>query len=164
MTQFLGEYDCKLDNKGRILLPSGLKRQIPPEAEDRFVINRGFEQCLSLYPFNEWKQITAEIDKLNLYVKKNRAFVRYFYRGATELSLDSNNRLLLPKKLLAYAGIKKTAVLFAYANRVEIWDKEKYENLLTDEPEDFAQLAEEVMGNDEKHQNSKDDSTDETSE
>jgi MraZ protein len=152
MTQLLGEYDCKLDSKGRVLFPSGLRKQLHPEVQDRFVVNRGFEECLSLYPYDEWQNITREIDKLNLYVEKNRKFVRYFYRGATELQLDSNSRLLLPKKLLEWADIEKTVVLFAYANRVEIWDKDKYENLLTDEPEDFADLAEEVMGNPETPQ------------
>ncbi|MCK5839303.1 MAG: hypothetical protein KAG99_05610, partial [Bacteroidales bacterium] len=118
-----------------------------PEAEERFVINRGFEKCLVLYPMNEWRDISEEINKLNLYVKKNRDFVRYFQRGATELHLDGNNRLLLPKNLLGYADISKTIVLFAYSNRIEVWDKEIYINLLTDEPEDFSTLAEDVMGN-----------------
>ncbi|MCK4678798.1 MAG: division/cell wall cluster transcriptional repressor MraZ [Bacteroidales bacterium] len=147
MANLLGEYECKIDAKGRIMVPALLKKQIPPEAEERFVINRGFEKCLVLYPMNEWRDISEEINKLNLYVKKNRDFVRYFQRGATELHLDGNNRLLLPKNLLGYADISKTIVLFAYSNRIEVWDKETYINLLTDEPEDFSTLAEDVMGN-----------------
>ncbi len=147
MTNLLGEYECKIDAKGRIMVPASLKKQVPPEAEERFVINRGFEKCLVLYPMNEWRDISEEINKLNLYVKKNRDFVRYFQRGATELHLDGNNRLLLPKNLLGYADISKTIVLFAYSNRIEVWDKEIYINLLTDEPEDFSTLAEDVMGN-----------------
>ena len=147
MANLIGEYKCRLDAKSRILLPAALKRQISPEAEDKFVMNRGFESCLVLYPFNEWKVISEELKKLNFYKKKDRLFMRYFQRGATELTLDSNNRLLLPKSLLGYAGIEKEVVLFAYANRIEVWDTEIYNNLLTDEPEDFANLAEEVMGN-----------------
>ena len=147
MANLLGEYECKIDDKGRIMVPASLKKQVPPEAEERFVINRGFEKCLVLYPMNEWRDISEEINKLNLYVKKNRDFVRYFQRGATELHLDGNNRLLLPKNLLGYADISKTIVLFAYSNRIEVWDKEIYINLLTDEPEDFSTLAEDVMGN-----------------
>ncbi len=146
MVNLIGEFDCKIDVKGRIMMPSALKKQIPPEADERFVINRGFEKCLVLYPMNEWKEISEEINKLNLYVKKNRDFVRYFQRGATEIKLDGNNRLLLPKALLGYAGINKEVVLFAYSNRIEVWDKVTYNNLLTDEPEDFSSLAEEVMG------------------
>lgn len=146
MTNLIGEYECRLDEKGRIILPSGLKKQVPREAQDKFVINRGFESCLVLYPLNEWQVISEEINRLNLYNRKNRNFARYFYRGATELSLDGSNRLLFPKSLLGYARIQKDVVLFAFSNRIEVWAKEAYEQLMTDEPEDFALLAEEVMG------------------
>ena len=147
MANLIGEYKCRLDAKSRILLPAALKRQISPEAEDKFVINRGFENCLVLYPQNEWRVISDELKKLNLFKKEDRLFMRYFQRGATELTLDGNSRLLLPKSLLGYAGIVKDVILFAYADRIEVWDTETYKNLLTDEPEDFANLAEKVMGN-----------------
>jgi MraZ protein len=147
MANFIGEFECKIDVKGRVLLPAGLKKQLAPESQEKFVVNRGFEKCLVLYPFNEWTVISTEINQLNLYTKKNRDFVRYFYRGATEMSLDNTNRLLFPKQLLEYAGIDKDVVLFAYSNRIEVWAKGSYENLLTDEPENFSLLAEEVMGN-----------------
>ncbi len=146
MSQFLGEFECKLDPKGRVMIPAGLKKQLSPDAKDRFVINRGFENCLVLYPFNEWEIISADVNKLNLYTKKNRDFARYFFRGATELNLDATNRLLLPKPLLEYAKIDKDLILFAYSNRIEVWSKANYDSLLTDEPVDFASLAEEVMG------------------
>ncbi len=150
MTNFIGEYDCKLDAKGRMMLPSGLKKQLSPAAQEKFVMNRGFEKCLVLYPMNEWETISAEINQLNLYNKKNREFVRYFYRGASEMTLDQTGRLLFPKRLLDYGGIDKEVVLFAYSNRIEVWDKDVYENLLTDEPEDFANLADDVMGGNNK--------------
>ena len=146
MTNLIGEFECKIDSKGRIMVPAGLAKQLPEEALNKFVINRGFEKCLVLYPKNEWETISKEINELNLYNKKNRDFVRYFFRGATELIMDGNKRLLFPKKLLEYAGIEKELVLFAFSNRVEVWDKASYENMMTDEPEDFADLAEEVMG------------------
>lgn len=156
-TNLIGEYECKLDQKGRAILPSNLKKQLPAEAQDRFVINRGFENCLVLYPINEWNEISDEINQLNLYNRKNRNFARYFYRGATELSLDASNRLLLPKNLMAYAGIEKEVILFAFSNRIEVWAKDKYEQLMTDEPEDFALLAEEVMGKPERQEEESDD-------
>lgn len=146
MSNFIGEFECKLDAKGRLMVPTALRKQLEPEANETFVINRGFEPCLVLYPKNDWQRISAEVNQLNQYVKKNRDFIRYFYRGATELGLDSNARLLLPKRLLKYAAIEKEVVLFAYSDRIELWDKSAYEGLLTDEPEDFANLAEEVMG------------------
>ncbi len=146
VTNLIGEFECRLDDKSRVILPSGLKKQISPEAQDRFVINRGFENCLVLYPMNEWKGISEEINRLNLYNRKNRDFARYFYRGATELTLDNASRLLLPKSLLSYAGIVRDVVLFAFSNRIEVWSRDRYEKLMTDEPADFSLLAEEVMG------------------
>jgi len=156
MLNLIGEFECKLDAKGRAMLPTALKKQLPPEAEEKFIINRGFEKCLVLYPKNEWKNITDEINILNLYNKKNREFVRYFYRGASELGLDGSNRLLFPKSLLEYAEIKKDIVLFAFSNRIEVWAWEIYQNLLTDEPENFASLAEEVMTKSENREKNND--------
>jgi len=146
MTNFIGEFECKLDAKGRLMLPSSLRKQLSPEAEEQFVMNRGFEKCLVLYPKNDWKYISEEVNKLNQYVKKNREFIRYFYRGATEMGLDGTGRLLFPKRMLEYGAITKEVVLFAYGNRIEVWDKETYNGLLTDEPDEFAKLAEDVMG------------------
>jgi len=144
-TRLQGEFECKLDAKFRVLFPSVLSKQLPPAAKKKFVINRGFEKCLILYPYNEWEAISDKINRKNWYVKKNRDFVRYFYRGATELSLDGNNRILLPKRLLDYAQIDKELVLYAYSNKIEVWSKKLYENLMIDEPNDFSSLAEEVM-------------------
>jgi MraZ protein len=146
MANLFGEYMCKLDSKGRFMLPSGLKKQLSAEDQDHFVINRGFEKNLTLYPESEWTKISKEINSLNLYTKKNRDFVRYFFRGASELVADSTARLLLPKPLMDYAGLDKEIVLFAYGNRIEVWSKELYESTLDVEPDDFAVLAEEVMG------------------
>ncbi len=146
MTNLLGEFECRLDAKARLTLPSGLKKQLAQNEQERFVINRGFEKNLALYPEKEWVQITKEINSLNLYNKKNREFVRYFYRGATELTSDAASRILIPKSLQEYAGIDKDIVLIAYGQRIEIWAKDVYEEMLNKEPEDFATLAEEVMG------------------
>lgn len=147
MANFVGEYECKADAKGRVMLPAGLKKQVSPEAKEKFIINRGFEKHLVLYPMNEWEKISAEVNSLNLYVKKNRDFMRKFMNGATELELDSSSRLLLPKRLMEYAGISNEMVLFAYGNRIEVWAKDAYEQMIKDDSEDFGSLAEDVMGN-----------------
>jgi MraZ protein len=149
-TNLIGEYECRLDEKSRIILPAALKKQISQEAQDKFVINRGFEGCLVLYPHNVWRETTDSINKLNLFVKDNRRFVRFFYNGATEISLDSQNRLLMPKSLLGFAGIDKEVILFAYSDRIEVWNKSTYQELLSKEPDDFAMLAEKVMGKQDK--------------
>lgn len=146
MANFLGEFECKLDSKARIALPAALRKQLPLEAEGRLVVNRGFEQHLVLYPLPEWQRVTAELDRLNPYQRKHREFLRYFHRGATELELDGSGRLLLPRRLLDYAGIRDAVILLAYAQRIECWDPTLYDNLLSDEPADFARLAEEIMG------------------
>jgi MraZ protein len=110
------------------------------------VVNRGVDNCLNLYPKAVWDKISKKVNKLNTYVKKNRDFIRYFYRGATELSTDSSERILLPKELVKYADINRDIVLFAYNDRIEVWSASKYDSLLSDEGDKFSDLAEEVMG------------------
>ncbi len=146
-TNLIGEFECRLDDKSRIILPAALKKQISPEAHDKFVINRGFEGCLVLYPQDVWDETTAKMNNLNLFIKDHRQFVRAFNNGATPLLLDSQSRLLLPKQLLDYASIDREIILFAYSDRIEVWNKKTYLELVSGEPEDFAQLAEKVMGN-----------------
>ncbi len=146
MQQLLGEYECKMDAKGRMRLPSGLMEQLGEMEVYTFVINRGFEKNLMLYPESVWERITAEINQLNLYNKKNRNFVRYFYRGAQKVTLDSADRILVTKRLLEYADIEKNIILSAYNDRIEMWSKEEYDKLLDDEPDDFSDLAQDVLG------------------
>lgn len=147
MSHFLGEFDCKLDAKGRMMIPSSLKKQLPEAEREGLVINRGFEKHLVIYTKKEWDSITEELSKLNSYEKKSRDFIRYFTRGATELSLDSANRILFPKALMEYAGINAEVVLSCVLNKIEVWAKDAYDSQLDNEPENFANLAEEVMGN-----------------
>lgn len=147
MQQLLGEYDCKIDAKGRMRMPASLLKQLESEDTNLFVINRGVEHCLTLYPKNVWEVISAKVNKLNQYIKKNRDFVRYFYRGATEVTPDSADRILLTKRLQEYAGIEKEVILLAINDRIEIWSKDGYEKMLAEEPDDFSDLAEDVWGN-----------------
>ncbi|MCC7231909.1 MAG: division/cell wall cluster transcriptional repressor MraZ, partial [Bacteroidia bacterium] len=113
MAGYIGEFPCSMDAKGRFLLPGSLKKQIPVKEQKHFVIHRGMEKHLVIYTRKEWDRISAEINDLNLYIRKNRDFIRKFNRGATEMDLDPANRLLLPKALIEYAGIEKDIVLFA---------------------------------------------------
>ena len=146
--QLLGEYDCKIDAKGRMRMPTGLMNQLGASEEEQLtvVINRGFEKCLMIYPENVWEKITTEINQLNLYNKKNRDFVRYFYRGANKVSVDNAERVLVSKRLLEYAGIEKDVILSAYHDRIEMWAKDHYDLMLDNEPDDFSDLAEDVLG------------------
>lgn len=147
MTVFSGEEHCKLDAKGRINLPSVFRKQMSPEAGERFMLVRGFEKCLVLYPMDEWRVIEAAMNSLNPFITRDREFVRYFFRGNTALQMDAAGRILLPKKHLEYAGIEKEMVLFGYRNNIELWTPEDYEALLTQPPSDYKQMAEDVMRN-----------------
>ena len=146
MHQLTGEYKCKIDAKGRIKMPSNLIRQINGAGTYEFMVNRGFENHLMLYPKDVWDEKTKELNQLNIYIKKNRQAVRYFFRGATKLVADASDRILIPKSLVEYAGINKEIVLFAYQDLIEIWSSEAYEKMIGDEPDDFSELAEEVFG------------------
>ena len=146
MQQLLGEYECKLDAKGRMRLPSGLIGQLGDSELHSFVINRGFEKCLVLYPEAVWDTISAQVGQLNQYNKKQREFQRYFYRGAQKLTLDNADRVLVSKRLCEYAGIEKDVILAAVNDRIEVWAKEEYDLLLENEPEDFSDLAQDVLG------------------
>lgn len=146
MSHYLGEFDCKLDAKGRMMIPAGLKKQLPEAEREGLVINRGFEKHLVIYSRKEWDKIVEDLSKLNQYEKKTREFIRYFTRGASELSMDAANRVLLPKTLLEYAGINADVVLSCQFNKIEVWAKDAYDAQMDDEPENFANLAEEVMG------------------
>ncbi|MFZ4426799.1 MAG: division/cell wall cluster transcriptional repressor MraZ [Saprospiraceae bacterium] len=146
MYQLIGAYECKIDDKGRMRLPSGLIGQLGDREAYTFVVNRGFEKCLMLYIEEVWEKTSAEVNRLNLYNKKHRDFVRYFYRGAQKVVMDSADRILIGKLLLDYAGIDKEVVLSAYNDRIEIWSKTEYERMLGEEPDDFSDLAQEVLG------------------
>ena len=132
--------------KGRFLLPVGFKKQLPEDGANQFVINRGFEKCLSLYPMKSWEPIFAELAKLNDFDPKVREFRRYFLNGATMAELDSAGRLLVPQNLKEHAGLEKDIVLVSAVNKIEIWDKSKYQQFFESfSPEAFSSLAEQVM-------------------
>lgn len=146
MNHFLGEFECKLDAKNRMVLPAALKRQMPDVEQEGLVINRGFEKNLVIYTRQEWRNIMEKLERLNPFDRKNREFIRQFSRGASELSLDAAGRVLIPKSLSAYAGISAELVLSCQINKIEVWDKVAYEAQWEDDGQDFAALAEEVMG------------------
>lgn len=147
MIVFLGEYEVTLDTKGRFLLPAGIRKQLPEGTGDQFVIARGFEKCLALYPKENWDPIMSELSKVSEYKAENREFLRYFTMGATPMELDSADRLLVPPNLKAHAGLERDVVLVSVINKIEIWDKGKYQQFFESfSPEKYSELAERVMG------------------
>ena len=147
MATFIGDYSCKVDAKGRIILPMAFKKQMPSAAADRFVVRKGiFDKCLVLYSIDDWNTELEKIrSRLNPYNKEHNEFMRSFFKGTAELILDSSNRLLIPKRMLDMAGIEKDVVLAGQDGRIEIWAEEVYAGI--DMPADvFSGLAEKLLG------------------
>ena len=114
-----------------------------------FVLKRAvFQNCLELYPINEWEELIKRVNSLNRFKKKNNDFIRRFTAGVKFIEVDNNNRILIPKDLIEFSNIKRDIVFSSSVNIIEIWDKDKYENAIVDSRQDFAKLAEEVMGDD----------------
>lgn len=147
LNSLIGTYECKVDAKGRLLLPAPFKKQLAASIQEGFVLKRSvFQPCLELYPMSEWSLMMQKINKLNKFVKKNNDFIRRFTAGVKVVEIDSLGRLLMPKDLTTFAQISKDVVLSSAVNIIEIWDKELYEKAIDDSVVDFADLAEDVMG------------------
>ncbi len=150
MVNLIGTYECKADAKGRLMMPVAFKKQLSLVLQDGFVLKRSvFQPCLELYPMAEWNLLMQKMNKLNRFKKKNNDFIRRFTAGVKVVEIDTAGRLLIPKDLIGFAGITKDLVLSSAVNIVEIWDKDQYEKAIEDVADDFADLAEEVMGFDE---------------
>lgn len=148
LNTIIGTYECKVDAKGRLMIPSALKKQLASSLIDGFVLKRSvFQPCLELYPMTEWNLMMQKINKLNRFNKKNNDFIRRFTAGVKVVEVDDLGRLLIPKDLVAFSKISKDLVLSSAVNIVEIWDKDLYEKAISGNDVDFADLAEEVMGN-----------------
>lgn len=147
LNTIVGTYECKADSKGRLMVPVSLKNQLAASLQDGFVLKRSvFQQCLELYPMSEWNLMMQKINKLNRFVKKNNDFIRRFTAGVRVVEIDATGRLLVPKDLAVFASISKDIVLSSAVNIIEIWDKDLYEKAIDDSVVDFADLAEDVMG------------------
>jgi len=146
MTTFIGDYNCKTDEKCRVMLPGAFKKALSADAKDTFVVKKDiYEKCLVLFPLDEWnRQVEIMRANLNPYNKEHNTFLRMFYKGTAEIELDASNRLLFPKRLLEEAGIIKEVVLAGQDGKIEVWSKETYESI--DVVGDFASLAEKIMG------------------
>ena len=151
LNYLIGTYECKVDVKGRVLIPSAFKKQLAAVINKGFVLKRAvFQSCLELYPISEWEELISKVNSLNRFKKKNNDFIRRFTAGVKFIELDNNGRLLIPKDLIEFSNIKREIVLSSSVNIIEIWDKQSYENAIVDSRDGFAQLAEEVMGDDEE--------------
>ncbi|MDX9811719.1 MAG: protein mraZ [Bacteroidales bacterium] len=147
MATFIGDYTCKVDVKGRIILPVAFKKQMPAAAQDHFVVRKDiFENCLVLYSLDDWNRQIEKIRKrINPYNREHNMFLRNFFKGTAELALDNNNRMLIPRRLFDLIGAERDVVLAGQDGRIEIWAAEEYERIGMSAG-DFADLAEKLMG------------------
>jgi MraZ protein len=148
MTNYIGEYACKVDAKSRIMMPAGLMKQFPAALRERFVINRSvFQKCLVLYTTDLWDETMGRLNKLNRFNKDNDTFIRLFNNGAVLVEVDTTNRILLPKRLSEYAGIQSDIIMASNLNKIEIWSSASFDQVVTDlDTDKFSELAEKVMG------------------
>ena len=147
MINIIGTYECKVDVKGRIMLPTALKKQLQKIINDGFIIKRSvFNQCLEIHPMSEWNLVVSQVNQLNRFIKKNNDFIRSYMSGLKLVDIDKSGRLLIPKDLFVYAELDKEIVLSSSVNMIELWDKKKYEKSVAKTLQNFSSLAEEVMG------------------
>ncbi len=147
MTGYTGQYDCKIDVKGRLKLPAGILRQLPEGHQGKLVINKGLDNNLDLYTLLSWEKVTEKLEKLNKFNSKHRDFLRAFYRNAVHVELDSSDRMLISKKTADLIGLKDEAVIIGYGSNIEIWSKEEYETKINVEIDNFSDMADDILGN-----------------
>lgn len=142
MNYFSSEYECKLDTKGRMVLPARIKSSMPEDEEGtRIVLTRGFEPCITIYPLDEWQKIFERVASLDEFNPEYRRFQRNFLRGNTEVELDKNGRFTIPRTMARYAKIDREAILVGMGNRIEVWNPDVYDDYLINDQEEFSELA-----------------------
>lgn len=133
---FMGEYNHTVDTKGRLIVPSKFREQLG----DEFVVTKGLDGCLFVYSKSEWENIEEKFRNVPLTTKDARKFARFFFAGAASCEVDKQGRILLPVVLREYAGIEKDVVSVGVFNRVEIWDKDKWQK--SNSYDDMDEIAE----------------------
>lgn len=138
---FMGEFHHTIDDKGRMIIPAKFREELG----DTFVVTRGMDKCLFVYPEQEWKQLEEKLKTLPFTKKDARAFTRFFFSGATESELDKQGRVNIPATLRHYALLEKECVVIGVSSRVEIWSKSNWEEYFAESEESFSEIAEGIM-------------------
>lgn len=148
MLNLLGSFECRIDSKARLMLPAYMKKQLEAILDEGFIIKKNvFSVALELYPKGEWDNVARSLAKLNPHLKETQDFKRKFTAGFRMIEADTVGRILIPKELLVYAEIKNDVVLVADENRIEIWSKQKYDEVQSDASLDYAKMAEKLWSN-----------------
>ncbi len=145
MSSFKGSFNYTVDNKGRINIPAKMRKNLSPEANNAFVITRGFENCIFVYPNDEWSKREAELGKLQQTNKEHRLFTRLLLENASDVELDGQHRIILSKELMEYAKITGEVFILGAFDRIEVWNPEEYKKYLDAQQEDYVTVAEKVF-------------------
>jgi len=140
-SMFMGEFQHNVDTKGRIIVPAKFREGLG----ERFIVTRGLDKCLFVYPMNEWEILEEKLKKLPLTKKDARAFTRFFFSGAVECEVDKQGRINIPQPLRNYAQLDKECVVIGVSNRIEFWANEHWQDYFSDSEESFAEIAENLM-------------------
>ena len=138
---FMGEYRHSIDAKGRIIIPSKLRDDLG----ENFIVTRGLEECLFVYPMNEWDKITKKLNNLPFTKKDARSFMRFFLSGATAAEFDKQGRINITSPLISYAELKKECVIIGVGDRLEIWSSEKWNSFYDMNKDNLSNIAEDLF-------------------
>lgn len=142
---FTGSYLYTLDSKNRLSIPAKLRKNLPQEYKDSFMITQGMDSCLELYPLDEWQLIMSRISQLNPFDPNERNFIRRFTRYAIDVEMDSQSRIILPQTHIQLAGIEKEVFILGSVRKIELWNPAKYEEYISNTPDNYEQIAAKVM-------------------
>jgi MraZ protein len=145
MSSFKGSYEYSVDNKGRVNIPARLRKYVSPEANDTFVITRGYERCLFVYPQDEWNKLEQSIRNLTPTNPKHRYFMRTLLEQAIESQLDGQSRITIPKDLLRLAGIENDVLILGVLERIELWSPQIYKEYQKSQEESYESVAQSVL-------------------
>ena len=145
MSSFKGSYAYSVDSKGRINIPARLRKYVSPEANDTFIVTRGYEKCLFVYPLDEWNKLEQSIRELTTTNPKHRFFMRTLLEKATESQLDGQSRITIPKELLQFASIENEVLILGVLERIEVWNPAIYQEYQKAQAESYENVAQTVL-------------------
>ena len=145
MAFFTSEHECKLDAKGRLVLPSRLKSVLPEASKKSIIIRKGFEPNLIVYPLHEFQNIYTRINSLNEFSSEQRKLKRNLFSSISQIDLDSNGRFLLPKSMISHTGLEKDVILVGMGNVIELWSPDNYKKYLINDANEFSKLAQKYL-------------------
>jgi len=145
VSSFKGSYQYSVDSKGRVNIPAKLRKAVSPDANDTFVVTRGYEQCLFVYPLDEWNKLEHSIRELSPTNPKHRFFMRALLERATESPLDGQSRITIPKELAQFAGIESEVLILGVLERIELWNPKSYQEYQKTQADSYENVAQNVF-------------------